>query len=117
MAFTVNQGFPTISALLGTGVSTLYTVPATAQSSKPQKVTVVNTSGSTRTVDIYMIKNGDTAAAKNQMVVARQVPANSSIDIPELVNQTLMPGDFIQAKADNAGALNITGSILETYES
>jgi hypothetical protein len=105
-----SSGAVGFSQLLGTSVTTLYTCGA--QAAKPNKFTCVNTDSSPRVVTVYLIRSGETAAAKN-LIAVKSVPANDSVEIDEIDNQTLGTGDFIQALADVASKVGVFGSLTE----
>lgn len=61
-------------------------------------------------VTLYIVPLGSVAGASNILVNARSVGPGQSIDIPEIVNQILNPGDFISAFADTAAKLTVHGA-------
>ena len=107
-----NKIFPSTSALLGVGASILYTCPS-GTVAKPFKMTLTNTTGTGRTVTVYLVRSGDSPATKNMLVNALSVPATNTVQCLDIVGQTLLPGDTIQALCDAATAVAPTGSLDE----
>lgn len=79
-----------------------------------QKITVCNTTGTSRSFDLHLVPSGGTATALNQVIDARVVGPGETYLCPEAVGHWLETGDTIQAVASAATALSIVGSGLET---
>lgn len=68
---------------------------------------VTNTSASATTLDMSIVPNGGSAGNENRSIEARNIRSDETYLCPELIGQTLEPGDFISALAGAASALNI----------
>lgn len=97
---------------LTASAATYYAVPANTRCIV-QKMTFANTTGTARTVTVYLIPSGGTASASNTVVTTHTVPANSEWICDPVQGHTLEAGAFIQALADGAAAVTIYASGLE----
>lgn len=88
--------------VLGTTVSTIYTVPAipTTTILRGGRVRFSNTTTGPVTVTAYAVNSGGTASSSNAFLTTYTVTANSYVDVDVPL---LAPGDSIQALA---GATN-----------
>ncbi|MGE5621436.1 MAG: hypothetical protein ACM3VY_00265 [Candidatus Bathyarchaeota archaeon] len=79
-----------------TGVAaTYYTAPANTRA-VIKSAAIVNTTAGAVPATIYIVPSGGTAAAANTVINNRSVAANETYTCPELINQVLGAGDFIQ---------------------
>lgn len=97
---------------LTASLATYYTTPANTRTIIT-KLTLTNTTGTPRTVDIHLIPSGGSATASNQVVDAYLVPANDQKVVYEAVGHVLEAGGFLQAVADAATAVTIIASGVE----
>lgn len=59
--------------------------------------TLINTTAAPVAATVYLVPSGGAAAASNTMVSARSIAAGESYQCPELINQALNAGGFVQA--------------------
>lgn len=59
--------------------------------------TLTNTTAGAIAATVYLVPSGGTAGATNTYVPAVPIPAGGSYPCPELINQGLNPGGFVQA--------------------
>jgi hypothetical protein len=82
-----------------------------------KKVTVTNVTANAVTLTLYKVPNAGTAGATNTLVSAMVIPPNTVNggvkEIYEAENQTLAPGDTLQALAGTAAALNLNISGIQ----
>jgi hypothetical protein len=69
--------------------------------------TLCNTSGSSRTVSLSVVKTGGTAGVANRVAIIT-LEASESCVVEELVGLLLGPGDFVSGLASAAAAVTIT---------
>jgi hypothetical protein len=97
----------TESVQLGGSAATLYTSPAQV-TSIVKKCTLANTDVTNgHAVTIYVVASGGAVGATNILIDARTIGPKQTLDITEMVNQILNPGDFISAFADTGAEVNI----------
>ena len=82
-----------------------------------KKVTVTNVTTSAATLTMHKVASGDTPADTNMIIDAMNIPPNTIaggvLEIFVAENQTLNPGDTLQAKAGTAASLNINISGIQ----
>jgi hypothetical protein len=88
---------------------------ASAQTILIDKATITNHTSSSATVAINVVASGGAAAASNLVLQTKSIPAADTYLCPELVGQTLRPGDFVSTIAGTATALTmrISGRVVE----
>lgn len=74
------------------------------------KFTILNSSGSTATLDVFLVPNGGTADNSNKIVSALSLTAGTPEDVTYLQNQVLNIGDFLVVKASAASSIVIRAS-------
>jgi len=94
------------SAQLTASTATYYTVGANTNTIIDSAI-ASNSTGTNRTITIYLVPSGGTADNTNIAVVSTVVPANSDISLSRLVLQALSAGGTIQAKSDAATAVTL----------
>lgn len=87
-------------AAITTGVTTLYTVPASTRTLL-KDIDIVNTTAGALTVDIYLVPSAGSAGATNALFYGYSINANSNLQWTG--TQILNIGDTIQIKASGAG--------------
>jgi hypothetical protein len=105
MQRTVKQLVPT--AQITAAAVTYYTAPAD-NSAEICAATATNVTGTARTVTVHLVASAGAAGATNIVVQTRTVPANSAVQLWELIGQKLPTGATIQALADAGAAVNLT---------
>lgn len=100
-------------AQLTTSAATYYTVPANTITTIAA-MTLTNTTGTARTVTVYLVPSGGTAGDDNCILYQRVVPAGKSYNVAEAIGQTIPAGATIQALADANTAITIVASGYET---
>jgi hypothetical protein len=96
-------------AAITTGVTTLYTVPASTRSFV-KNLDIVNTSAGALTYRIFLVPSAGTAGTGNALFY--DFPINSKENIQWTGTQILNAGDTIQIQASGAG-ITITASGAE----
>ena len=96
-------------AAITTGVTTLYTVPASTRSFV-KNPDIVNTSAGALTYRIFLVPSAGTAGTGNALFY--DFPINSKENIQWTGTQILNAGDTIQIQASGAG-ITITASGAE----
>lgn len=109
--------FPTASLQLATTPGdVLYTCPARTRA-EITMMSVLNTTGTSRTVTVHIVRSGGSIADNNQVVSAAAVAAEGTRPQGEIlwpvIGQVLNEGDFIQAFASAATALTPMGAVTE----
>ena len=56
---------------------------------------LVNTSGATRTVSVYIVPAGSSADSSNRLIQSRGIASGQSYLCSELIGQSLGPGDLL----------------------
>lgn len=74
------------------------------------KFTVTNNSGANATFSANLVAASGSASASNLVLNARAIAPGDTYQCPELVGQSLEPGDFISTIASAASALTISAS-------
>jgi len=74
------------------------------------KVTVTNTSASNVLFSANLVTVAGVAGADNLVINQRAIAPKETYNCPELVGQTLNPGDFISTIAGTAAALTMRAS-------
>ena len=97
---------------LTASVATYYTC-GTNTTAVIQSASVVNTSANARTVTVYRVPSGGTAAASNMLISAFSLGPGEAYTCPELLGKVLGAGDTIQALADSTTAVSIQVSGVE----
>lgn len=83
-------------ALTGAAATQGTTVPAlTKRVIKSAKL--VNTTGAPIAATVYFVPSGGTAGASNTLISAKSIAAGETYNCPELVNEGLNAGGFVQA--------------------
>lgn len=113
----IEVGFPVPAVQLGTSATSLYVCPANAQSARLNKITFTNTSGTNRTVTLYVKRGSETLSDKHLIVSAQNVVAGLSLVPTEVNGLILNAGDSLYALASAATAISPAGNILEVYAS
>jgi hypothetical protein len=86
-----------------------YTAP-TATHTIIDKFTATNITGSSQTLTINLIPSGGSVATANIITNALSIAAGATVDVTDVKNHILNPGDAISAKCGNASALVIRSS-------
>lgn len=74
------------------------------------KFTATNTTGSTATLSVNLVANGQAASASNLVVQNKAILPGQCYTFPELVGQCLEPGGFISTLASSSAALTISAT-------
>lgn len=74
------------------------------------KFTVTNTTAAPVAFSANLVASGGAAADSNLIIDAKSIAAGECYTCPELVGQTLEPGDFISTLAGAAASLTISAS-------
>lgn len=80
---------------------------STNKRAKIDSFVVTNYSAAAQTISVNLVTAGDTAGTQNLVVKAKQILPGETVQLYELINQTLMPGDFISTIASAATSLNM----------
>jgi len=87
-------------AALTTSVATLYTVPSSTRT-YVKGIDICNTSGSTITVNVYLVPSGGSAGTGNALFYGLSVSANTTYHW--VGTQILNPAQTLQASASTTG--------------
>lgn len=93
-------------AAITTGVTTLYTVPASTRTLL-KEFSIANTTGAAINVRVFLVPSGGSAGTGNAFLYDVSVPANNALQYDGV--QVMNAGDTIQVQAASAG-LTITAS-------
>ena len=104
MAVTAKVMIP--STLLTTGAVVLYTAPSITRA-VIQKATITNLDTVARTVTVHLVPSGGSASDTNAVLKAYPVPANFTLDLPDLQSHVLEAGGTIQALASAASVCSL----------
>jgi hypothetical protein len=102
----------TEATVLTTSAVVMYTTP-TATRTTIKKVMFTNTAAGTVTVSAYWVPNAGTPVAGNTQISLAPIATNGSLEGYSLENQTLAPGDTIQALCSAATSVNFAMSGVE----
>jgi hypothetical protein len=83
-------------ALTGSAVTQGSIVPALTKRIIKSAV-LTNTTGAPIAATVYLVPSGGTAGSTNTYISARPIAAGDSYPCPELINQGLNAGGFVQA--------------------
>ena len=83
-------------ALTGSAV-TQGTVVPTGKKRVIKAASLCNTTGGVVTATVYLVPSGGAAGASNTYISGRPIAAGETYPCPELVNQGLNEGGFVQA--------------------
>lgn len=96
-------------AAITTGVTTLYTVPASTRTLL-KEFSISNTTGAAINARVFLVPSAGSAGTGNAFLYDVPVPANNALQYNGV--QVLNPGDTIQIQAASAG-LTISASGAE----
>ena len=113
----INESTPSVTAKMLAGsivtasIATYYTVPASGVAvTILNSLTLVNFSGTARTVNVHLVASGGLGTVSNQIFGASLQPGETAI----LQGPWFMaPGDTVRAVAASTPAITITGDLLE----
>lgn len=74
-----------------------------------ERLAVSNQTGSAATLTVYFIPSGDTIGAANRQITALSIPANTNVDLTELVGGLYEGGTVVKAFAGTTSALIVSG--------
>jgi hypothetical protein len=92
--------------------ATYYTCPANTRCII-KKLVFCNGVTAAQTVTVYRVPFGGSAGATNLVVLTRTLAPSETWECFPMEGHFLDPGDFIQALADTASRVTITGSGIE----
>lgn len=96
------------STMTGSAV-TYYTSPDSTKT-VVKKISIINTTGGAVNATIYLVPSGGTAGTSNTITSAKSVAAGETWSCPDVENQVLEAGGFIQALGNG---LTIIGSGMQ----
>lgn len=100
-----------VSKQLEATATTQYTTPA-ATSVKIAKAILCNTTGSSATISLSVVKALGTAGATNRIISAYALAAGDTTVLTEIEGLFLGPGDFISTTAGTAAAITFVLSAV-----
>ena len=109
MAFDVITPTKFCQAAITTGVTTLYTVPASTRALL-KEFSIANTTGAAINVRVFLVPSAGSAGTGNAFLYDVSVPANNALQYNGV--QVMNAGETIQVQAASAG-LTITASGAE----
>lgn len=89
-------------------LATKYT--ATSVTAIIDKFTATNTDSNARTLSVHLVPSGGSADATNIVTSELSIAAGASVDLPEMKNHVLEPGDFIAAVGEVASKIVVRAS-------
>lgn len=94
----------------------VYTPAAAGISAKINSISVYNADSSDRTLDAYIVASGGagSAAASNQVLNDKLVPAGATISLDALVDKNIIGAGSLVMKASVTNVLTVTCSGVET---
>lgn len=98
------------STQLTNAAATYYT--ATNLRAVVTSLVAINTTGTARTVTVYLIKSGGTASASNTLIYQRTILPGETRELIDR-NKNMEPSDFIQALADSGATVTFMGFGIE----
>jgi hypothetical protein len=104
---------PITSAQVAATATTYYTAPTNIRAAKIIQLIATNTTATNRTITVNLVPSAGSAAASNTVIQARIVPAYDSVILYETIGQMLAGGGTLQATADSATAVTLSGSVIE----
>jgi hypothetical protein len=90
----------------------LYTSPS-GTTTRIDKLTVTNVSGSVQTISINLVPNGGTVGASNLTTDAQAITPSQTWNSPNEYQHYLNPGDSLSVLASAASALSIAVAGLQ----
>lgn len=90
-------------------VATIYAAPGNTRTII-DKFSATNTDSSSRTISVHVVQAGGSPGASNLITSAKSVGAGVSVDLEEMKNQILGPGDFIAVVASVASKVVVRAS-------
>ena len=109
MAFDVITPAKLGQAAITTGVTTLYTVPASTRTLL-KEFSIANTTAAAINVRVFLVPSAGSAGTSNAFIYDIPVPANNALQYDGV--QIMNAGDTVQIQAASAG-LTITASGAE----
>ena len=100
MAFDVITPVKLGQAAITTGVTTLYTVPASTRTLL-KEFSIANTTAAAINVRVFLVPSAGTAGTSNAFIYDLPVPANNTLQYNGV--EVLNAGDTIQIQAASAG--------------
>lgn len=97
---------------LGTGIATLYTVPAVTVT-KLATIILVNDTTSAVTATLHLVPSGGSADDTNILMKAAAIPVDGTPFVFEFNEHYLEAAGTIQAKASTADQVTVHGSGVE----
>lgn len=110
MTYKYVQAFPT--AALGAGNNTVYTVPTSAGVAQIRSAKVHNPTAAIIVFELHVVAPAGSSASTNQ-IIKRSIAVNETYMCPELLNMTLITGNFLVAVGQT---LNFELSVAEVVQ-
>lgn len=80
-----------------------------------QRFCVANTSGSAATLSLHSVPSGGSAAAGNTELPAVSIPANTAVDVTDVIGGVYEQGTTLQVFAGTTGVLVVHGWYRELF--
>lgn len=93
--------------------ATTYYTAATGTKARIDSLALTNTTGTGRTVTLYLVPSGGTAGVTNCVLSAYTVAAGETYVPPGIIGQWLESGGTLQAVASAATAVTLVASGVE----
>ena len=109
------RSFSITPAQAGAAAAAIYTVPAGFIGTLKQLV-ATNTTGTARTITVYLVPSGGSPSATNTVISAMTIPPSGigQISLAHLIsNQVMAAGGTLQVLASAATAISFTGGGIE----
>lgn len=88
----------------------MYVSPVAGKGTWLDKITGINHTSTTTSLDIYLVPAGGVPDATNRVIRARSMSEDYLDTFPELVGKFLAPGDAIHMDAGAANAISVAAN-------
>lgn len=106
-----------VSAINGVPIPTvaaaLYTVSANIDRVLVTNARIVNHTAGKKTVNLWVLQDGETAADQYKALVSKQLAGNETYLLPELRGQAIEANGSIEADCDVATSCSLTVDVTE----
>lgn len=96
-----------------TSTGALATIPTTVDRVQLSEALIVNTGTVTRTVDIYVLQSGGSVGVSTRVVSQKQISADESYLLLELIGMSIESGGSIQGTVDAGSDVHFFATCTE----
>lgn len=98
-----------------TATAAIFHTVADGRALRVERLVVANVTGTAATLTLYAVPDGGSPATTNAALVGLSVPANSALDLTNMIGGYYGPGVTLQALSDTAAALNLSGYFEDVF--